>query len=353
MNILITGGAGFIGSALIRELIGNSNHKVLNYDSLTYSGNLSSLDSISDSPRYKFIQADICDEVLFNKVLKDFQPTKIINLAAESHVDRSIENPSPFIYTNVVGTLNLLKNAGNYFNSLADAAKKDFIFHHVSTDEVYGSIPNDMYPCNELHPYRPSSPYAASKASSDHLVQAWHQTFKLPTIITNCSNNYGPFQFPEKLIPHTILNALEGKDIHIYGDGTQIRDWIFVDDHVSGLIKACFEGSSGETYNIGSSNEVRNIDTVKTICNILDNLILVKPRSISSFNDLISFVDDRPGHDQRYAINSSKIISELNWKNLQSFHSGLELTIKWYIENQAWWQEILDKKYSLGRLGKI
>ena len=353
MNILVTGGAGFIGSALIRELIENSDHCVLNYDLLTYSGNLSSLNSVSNSPRYKFIQADICDESMVGKVLNEFQPTKIINLAAESHVDRSIDNPSPFIETNVVGTMNLLKHAGNYYDSLATSEKKDFVFHHVSTDEVYGSIPLGVDPCDESYPYNPSSPYAASKASSDHLVHAWHQTFKLPTIISNCSNNYGPFQFPEKLIPHTILNALDGKNIPIYGDGSQIRDWIYVEDHVAGLIKACFEGSSGETYNIGSSNEIRNIDTVQIICNILDDLVVEKPKNISSFHNLITFVDDRPGHDQRYAINSSKIMSELNWKNLQTFDSGINITIRWYLDNQKWWQEILEKNYSLRRLGSI
>jgi len=353
MKLIITGGAGFIGSALIRYVIQNTDHEVLNYDALTYSGNLTSLKSISNSKRYTFIEGDICDEKLFSRILREFKPDKIINLAAESHVDRSIDNPLPFMTTNIIGTVNLLKHSNDYFQSLNQEAKKDFIFHHVSTDEVYGDIPENVPPCNESYHYKPSSPYAASKASSDHLVNSWYKTYNFPTVITNCSNNYGPFHFPEKFIPHIILSAIAGKNIPIYGDGTQIRDWIYVEDHVRGLMDVCFHGSAGETYNIGGSNEVRNIDTAIMICDILDRNIVKKPNGLNSFRDLIEYVRDRPGHDVRYAIDSSKIRTALSWTPNISFQEGLEETVKWYLNNEEWWNDILDKKYSLKRLGSI
>lgn len=353
MKVLITGGAGFIGSALIRNLIKNTEHKILNYDALTYSGNLSSLEAIAQSERYTFTRGNICDEKLFSKVLHDFKPDKIINLAAESHVDRSIDNPLPFFTTNIMGTASILKNTYTFYQELDSASRKEFIFHHVSTDEVYGDIPQDTPPCDEHYPYQPSSPYAAAKASSDHLVNAWHKTYKLPTVITNCSNNYGPFHFPEKFIPHIILSAIAGKNIPIYGDGSQIRDWIYVDDHVQGLIEVCFRGDAGETYNIGGSNEVKNLDTAIMICDILDNTIENKPNGISSFKDLIAFVQDRPGHDVRYAIDSSKIQNSLSWAPKISFQTGLEETVKWYLCNKQWWSDILNKEYSLQRLGSI
>ncbi len=353
MKLIVTGGAGFIGSALIRHLIENTEHEILNYDALTYSGNLSSLTSIAQSERYTFVEGDICDEHLFLEVLREFNPKKVINLAAESHVDRSIDNPIPFINTNIFGTANLLKNTNQYYTSLNSESKKDFIFHHVSTDEVYGDIPMSIPPCDESYAYQPSSPYAASKASSDHLVNSWYKTYNFPTVITNCSNNYGPFHFPEKFIPHIILSALAGNDIPIYGDGTQIRDWIYVKDHVQGILDVCFNGHAGETYNIGGSNEVKNIDTAIMICDILDNSISEKPNGLNSFRDLIQFVKDRPGHDLRYAIDSSKIRTELLWVPKTSFKDGLEETVKWYLDNEDWWAEILNKKYSLKRLGRL
>jgi dTDP-glucose 4,6-dehydratase len=353
MKILVTGGAGFIGSALIRKLVNNTAHHVLNYDSLTYSGNLSSLNSIDQSDRYTFVHGDICDPEVFRSTLDNFRPQKIINLAAESHVDRSIDNPFPFFQTNVLGTLNLLHISNEYFQSLDLSGKKDFIFHHVSTDEVYGDIPLECLPCDEQYPYQPSSPYAASKASSDHLIGSWFKTFNFPTVITNCSNNYGPYHFPEKFIPHIILNALDGKNIPVYGDGSQIRDWIFVDDHVNGLLDVCFGGTPGQTYNIGGSNEVKNIDTAEIICNILDKKIALKPNNIQNFHQLIKFVPDRPGHDLRYAINSSKIQKCFSWSPQETFDSGLEKTVEWYIEHKDWWQEILEKKYTLARLGNL
>lgn len=353
MKLIITGGAGFIGSALIRHIIQNTDHEILNYDALTYSGNLTSLKSIAASKRYSFIKGDICDEKAFRRVLSEFKPEKIINLAAESHVDRSIDNPLPFMHTNILGTANLLRHSNEYFQSLNQKIKKDFIFHHVSTDEVYGDIPHNVPPCDESYPYHPSSPYAASKASSDHLVNSWYKTYNFPTVITNCSNNYGPFHFPEKFIPHIILSAIAGNKIPIYGDGTQIRDWIYVEDHVRGLMDVCFNGSAGETYNIGGSNEVRNIDTAIMICNILDRSIVKKPNGLNTYKDLIEYVKDRPGHDIRYAIDSSKIRTELSWTPNISFQEGLEETVKWYLDNTDWWSEILKKKYSLKRLGSI
>ena len=351
MKLLITGGAGFIGSALIRYLINESDHEVLNYDALKYSASLSSLNSIKSSNRYQFVKGDICDEKLIKNNFEQFQPNGIINLAAESHVDRSIDNPTPFIQSNFFGTYNLLKTANKYFNLLDVETRNKFLFHQVSTDEVYGDIGLSDPPCSELHPYNPSSPYSASKAGSDHLVKSWFRTYNLPIIITNCSNNYGPFHFPEKFIPHIILNAIQGKKIPIYGNGQQIRDWIHVEDHVRGLMEAFYKGKPGETYNIGGSNETRNIDTALMICKILDKLIKDKPTGIKKFKELIHFVPDRPGHDKRYAINSSKIQTDIGWKPIENFETGLIKTVKWYIDNKEWWNNILKTNYSLSRLG--
>jgi len=351
-KILITGGAGFIGSALIRYLIKETNYSILNFDALKYSGNLQSLNLIEDSERYKFLHGDICDSILLKKVFNDFCPDGVINLAAESHVDRSIDDAAPFIQTNIVGTYSLLNASMDYWKNLNENLKESFRFLHVSTDEVYGDINSQEPPCDESKSYEPSSPYSASKASSDHLIKSWFRTFQFPAIVTNCSNNYGPFHFPEKFIPHIILSSLNGKKIPIYGDGQQIRDWIFVEDHVRGLLMAFEQGSLGETYNIGASNEIRNIEIATMVCKLLDELVLRKPGKISTFNDLITFVDDRPGHDKRYAINSSKIQNQLGWYPKESFESGLRKTVQWYLDNEEWWKPILETNYSLERLGK-
>ena len=352
MKIFITGGAGFIGSALIRYLIEHTNHEILNYDALRYSGNLKSLESIENSSQYNFIEGDICDAKLLAETLKDFQPTGVMHLAAESHVDRSIDNAAPFIHTNIVGTYTLLSSCQEYLNLLSSDLKNQFTFLHVSTDEVYGDIDPSEPPCSELHSYDPSSPYSASKASSDHLIRSWYRTYNFPAVITNCSNNYGPFHFPEKFIPHIILNSLHGKNIPIYGDGQQVRDWIYVDDHVKGLFLAFLKGTHGETYNIGASNEIKNIEIVTMVCNLLDELVLEKPNNIDSFQELITFVQDRPGHDKRYAINSSKIQNELGWIPNESFESGFRKTVQWFLDNEQWWKPILDNDYALKRIGK-
>ena len=351
MKILITGGAGFIGSALIRHIIDSTPHEVLNLDALKYSGNLDSLNEISTSNRYQFIKEDICNFQNLLKIIESYEPDGVIHLAAESHVDRSIEDAAPFIQTNILGTYNLLHSCHTYWMQLKEQTKKNFIFHHVSTDEVYGDLGLHEPPCNETHLYDPSSPYSASKASSDHLVKSWHRTYDFPIVITNCSNNYGPYHFPEKLIPHIILNAIHYKNIPIYGDGSQIRDWIFVDDHVKGILKVFLNGSIGETYNIGGSNEIKNIDVAKTICSILDEHLEIDSSKITNFSDLITFVEDRPGHDQRYAIDSSKINESLDWNPEESFQSGLKKTVLWYLENKAWWEKILKNKYDLNRIG--
>ena len=351
-RIIITGGLGFIGSALVRYLIDNTSYKVVNYDAIKYSANLDSLSSVSESERYDFIEGDICNKKLFSNTLEKFKPKGIIHLAAESHVDRSIDNADPFIQTNVFGTYNLLNCSLDYWNKLSKSQQKKFTFHHVSTDEVYGDIKQNEAPCNESRRYDPSSPYSASKASSDHLVRSWYRTYGLPVVVTNCSNNYGPFHFPEKLIPHIILNAIHGKKIPIYGDGKQIRDWIYVDDHVRGLMEVFDSGKKGDTYNIGGSNEIQNIDTAIKICSILDDLISKKPQGVHFFRDLICYVDDRPGHDRRYAIDSSKIQSTLNWRPKESFDTGLKKTVKWYLDNPQWWEAIFKKNYALKRLGK-
>ncbi|SQD80134.1 dTDP-glucose 4,6-dehydratase [Moritella yayanosii] len=351
MKILITGGAGFIGSAVIRYIINNTNHSVVNLDNLTYAGNLESLSNIESNTRYFFEYADICNAVELERIFSECQPDAVMHLAAESHVDRSIDGPAAFIETNIVGTYTLLEATRAYWNTLDTDKKAAFRFHHISTDEVYGDLdgPEDLF--TEDTPYAPSSPYSASKASSDHLVRAWQRTYGLPTIITNCSNNYGPYHFPEKLIPLVILNALAGKALPVYGDGQQIRDWLFVEDHARALYKVVTEGEVGETYNIGGHNEKANIDVVKTICQLLEELVPVKPDGVAKYQDLITYVLDRPGHDVRYAIDASKIERELNWKPEETFESGIRKTVEWYLDNKQWWSRVLDGSYAGERLG--
>ena len=331
-TILITGGSGFIGSALIRFLISDTDNTVINYDKLTYAGNPNAVAEVADNQRYHFIQADICDREAFKSALDRYQPTQIMHLAAESHVDRSIDGPGDFIQTNITGTYELLEASRAYYQELSEELKANFRFHHISTDEVYGDL-GETGLFTEETPYAPSSPYSASKASSDHLVRAWLRTFKLPVVITNCSNNYGPYQFPEKLIPLVTLNALEGKPLPVYGDGKQIRDWLYVDDHARALYLVLTEGKIGETYNIGGFNEKKNIDVVKTICNTLNDLVDDKPDGISDFNELITFVTDRAGHDVRYAIDATKINRELGWRPQETFETGIRKTIEWYLAN--------------------
>jgi len=352
MKILITGGAGFIGSAVIRNLMNDTTYEVINVDNLTYAGNLNSLASIADLLRYAHEQVDICDKKALTSVFEEHQPSCVMHLAAESHVDRSIDGPDDFVNTNIVGTFNLLEVARHYYESLSEAKKRQFRFHHISTDEVYGDLAgtNDLF--TEETPYSPSSPYSASKASSDHLVRAWGRTYGLPFIITNCSNNYGPYHFPEKLIPHVILNAIHGKPLPIYGDGSQIRDWLYVEDHAKALIKVVTEGEIGETYNIGGHNEKTNLEVVETICDLLEELALKKPPGVSKYRDLIIFVKDRPGHDARYAIDASKIERELGWVPEETFESGLRKTVQWYLDNRQWWESVLSGAYRLERLGE-
>lgn len=353
MKILVTGGAGFIGSAVIRHLIENTSHVVANVDKLTYAGNLDSVATVSSSNRYHFYQVDICDRAGLDKVFAEFQPDAVMHLAAESHVDRSIDGPADFIETNIVGTYTLLEAARSYWQALPAERKAAFRFHHISTDEVYGDLhgTDDLF--TETTPYAPSSPYSASKASSDHLVRAWQRTYGLPTLVTNCSNNYGPYHFPEKLIPHMILNALAGKPLPVYGDGNQIRDWLYVEDHARALVKVVTEGEVGETYNIGGHNEKRNIEVVRTLCSLLEELAAdQKPAGVDRYEDLITFVKDRPGHDVRYAIDASKIEHELGWKPEETFETGLRKTVAWYLNNREWWQRVLNGEYQLGRLGE-
>lgn len=349
-TIFVTGGAGFIGSALVRFLINETEHTVVNFDKLTYAGNLESLRSIEANPRYHFIQGDICDREKVSSVFAEYKPDFIMHLAAESHVDRSIDGPGEFIQTNVVGTYELLEAARSYYTALADDKKASFRFHHISTDEVYGDL-GETGLFTEETSYEPSSPYSASKAASDHLVRAWHRTYQLPVVLTNCSNNYGPYHFPEKLIPLIILNALEGKQLPVYGDGKQVRDWLYVEDHARALYKVVTEGKLGETYNIGGFNEKQNIEVVKTICNHLNELIVNKPANLNDFNELITFVKDRPGHDVRYAIDATKINKELGWQPEETFESGILKTIKWYLENQTWCKNVQDGSYQRERLG--
>ena len=352
-KILVTGGAGFIGSAVIRHIIYNTDHNVVNVDKLTYAGNQESLTSIENDARYVFEQVDICDGVEIKRVFNEYQPDIIMHLAAESHVDRSIDGPGEFIQTNIVGTYILLEEARDYWSGLNDDKKGSFRFHHVSTDEVYGDLEGTDDLFTENTPYAPSSPYSATKASSDHLVRTWQRTFGLPTLITNCSNNYGPYQFPEKLIPLIILNALEGKNLPIYGNGKQIRDWLYVDDHARALLHVALTGKISETYNIGGQNELQNINVVKTICNILDELVPSKFDDISKYEQLINFVDDRAGHDVRYAIDTTKIVNELNWTPDETFATGIKKTIKWYLENTIWCERVKDGSYQGERLGVI
>lgn len=344
-TILVTGGAGFIGSAVVRHLIHDTTHKVVNIDKLTYAGNLHSLDDISDSARYHFEKADIVDAAAMSAIFETHQPDIIMHLAAESHVDRSIDGPGDFIQTNIVGTYTLLEAARQYWSALEGDKKSNFRFHHISTDEVYGDLEGTDDLFTETTPYAPSSPYSATKASSDHLVRAWLRTFGLPALVTNCSNNYGPYHFPEKLIPLMILNALDGKPLPVYGDGKQIRDWLFVEDHARALVLVATTGKIGETYNIGGHNEKQNIEVVQTICKHLEELVPNKPAGIEKYEDLIRFVKDRPGHDVRYAIDASKIEKELGWTPQETFDSGLKKTVAWYLDNKNWWQAILDGSY--------
>ncbi|WP_137819723.1 dTDP-glucose 4,6-dehydratase [Pseudomonas sp. 2FG] len=374
MRILITGGAGFIGSALIRHLLNDTEHQVLNLDKLTYAGNLESLASVADNPRYQFLQADIGDQPEVAQALAQFQPDAVMHLAAESHVDRSIDGPAAFIQTNIVGTYSLLEATRAYWQNLPTERKQAFRFHHISTDEVYGDLHgvDDLF--TETTPYAPSSPYSASKAASDHLVRAWQRTYGLPVLVTNCSNNYGPYHFPEKLIPLVILNALDGKPLPVYGNGQQVRDWLYVEDHARALLKVVSEGQVGETYNIGGHNEKRNLEVVESICALLDELMPLQPTAVGasrlakqsateampdganrgqarSYKELITFVKDRPGHDLRYAIDASKIQRELAWVPQETFETGLRKTVQWYLDNLDWCRRVQDGSYQRERLG--
>ena len=344
-TILVTGGAGFIGSAVIRHLINETDHTVVNVDKLTYAGNLESLVSVSANARYSFEQVDICDAAEIQRVLLQYQPDIIMHLAAESHVDRSIDGPAEFIHTNIIGSYTMLEQSRHYWADLTEAKKANFRFHHISTDEVYGDLEGTDDLFTETTPYAPSSPYSASKASSDHLVRAWHRTFGFPTLITNCSNNYGPYHFPEKLIPLVILNALAGKPLPVYGTGNQIRDWLYVEDHARALVLVATSGDIAETYNIGGHNEMQNIEVVKTICCLLEELAPQKPAGVERYEDLISFVTDRAGHDVRYAIDASKIQKELDWSPLETFDSGIRKTVQWYLANLDWCEHVLDGSY--------
>ncbi|OLU24395.1 dTDP-glucose 4,6-dehydratase [Pseudomonas sp. PA15(2017)] len=348
MRILVTGGAGFIGSALIRHLIKSTDHEVLNLDKLTYAGNLESLREVEHDPRYGFLQADIGDQAAVSEALNSFQPDAIMHLAAESHVDRSIDGPAAFIQTNIVGTYGLLEASRAYWSKLDEPRRQAFRFHHISTDEVYGDLHgvDDLF--TETTPYAPSSPYSASKAASDHLVRAWQRTYGLPVLLTNCSNNYGPYHFPEKLIPLVILNALDGKPLPVYGNGQQVRDWLFVEDHARALLQVVTRGAVGETYNIGGHNEQKNLDVVHAICDLLDEL---QPRGAGSYREQITFVTDRPGHDLRYAIDASKIERELGWTPAETFPSGLRKTVRWYLDNLDWCRRVQDGSYQRERLG--
>ena len=355
MKIIVTGGAGFIGSAVIRYVLSETEHEVLNIDKLTYAGNLSTVSVVADSDRYTFEQVDICDAPTIDKLFKSFQPDAIMHLAAESHVDRSIDGPADFIQTNIVGTCNLLEVSKQYWNELPAVRKSSFRFHHVSTDEVYGDLDETGYFTEETS-YEPSSPYSASKASSDHLVRAWYRTYGFPIVITNCSNNYGGYQFPEKLIPLVTLNALEGKSLPIYGTGQQIRDWLHVDDHARALRLVLETGKNGQTYNIGGHNEKTNLEVVHTICELLEKLVPNNCHSKAGgnpegFKGLITYVTDRPGHDVRYAIDADKIAKELGWTPDETFETGIEKTIKWYLDNSEWCQHVQDGSYQRERLG--
>ncbi|UVN44211.1 dTDP-glucose 4,6-dehydratase [Pseudomonas mosselii] len=351
MRILVTGGAGFIGSALVRHLIDHTDHEVLNLDKLTYAGNLQSLLRVAGNSRYEFVQADIADQAGVSAVLARFQPDAIMHLAAESHVDRSIDGPADFIQTNIVGTYSLLEATRGYWSTLNEPARGAFRFHHVSTDEVFGDLQDTGDLFNENSSYAPSSPYSASKAAADHLVRAWHRTYGLPTVISNCSNNYGPYQFPEKLIPLTILNALAGKPLAVYGNGQQVRDWLYVEDHVRALLQVVTAGEVGRTYAIGGHNEQSNIGVVQALCCLLEELAPVHPLGVTRYADLITHVQDRPGHDLRYAIDASRIERELGWSPQETFASGLRKTVQWYLDNLEWCRQVQDGSYRGQRLG--
>nr|WP_304187074.1 dTDP-glucose 4,6-dehydratase [Hafnia alvei] len=350
-RILVTGGAGFIGSAVVRHMIADTNNSVVVVDKLTYAGNLESLTPVADNERYSFEQVDICNRNELDRVFAQYQPDYVMHLAAESHVDRSIDGPADFIETNIVGTYTMLEAARQYWNGLEASRKDTFRFHHISTDEVYGDLHGTDDFFTETTPYAPSSPYSASKASSDHLVRAWLRTYGFPTIVTNCSNNYGPYHFPEKLIPLIILNALAGKPLPVYGNGAQIRDWLYVEDHARALYLVVTEGAIGETYNIGGHNERKNIDVVKTVCALLEELVPSKPEGVEHYADLITYVTDRPGHDMRYAIDAAKIERELGWRPQETFESGIRKTVQWYLANESWWKRVQDGSYAGERLG--
>ncbi len=350
--MLVTGGAGFIGSAVIRHLIQDTSFDVINVDKLTYAGNLESLKQIDSDARYHFEQVDICDSVEIKRVLEQYQPDIIMHLAAESHVDRSIDGPGEFMQTNIIGTYNMLEQARAYWSQLDEDKKGSFRFHHISTDEVYGDLEGTDDLFTETTSYAPSSPYSASKASSDHLVRAWQRTYGLPTVLTNCSNNYGPYHFPEKLIPLMILNALEGKPLPVYGKGNQVRDWLFVEDHARALVQVATQGKVAETYNIGGHNEKQNIEVVKIICELLEEFVPNKPEGVAAYSDLITYVQDRAGHDVRYAIDASKIEKELGWTPQETFETGIRKTVQWYLANQEWCQHVQDGSYQRERLGK-
>ncbi|MDH4867586.1 dTDP-glucose 4,6-dehydratase [Alcaligenes nematophilus] len=349
-KILVTGGAGFIGSAVIRHLIQDTAHSVLNLDKLTYAGNLRSLAEVCHHPRYQFVHQDICDTAAVMQVLFRFKPDVLLHLAAESHVDRSIDDPSQFVYTNIMGTFSLLEAARAYWGQLDSRQQSQFRFHHVSTDEVYGDLKQGDAPFSESTAYAPSSPYSASKASSDHLVRSWHRTYGLPVVISNSSNNYGPYQFPEKLIPHIILSALKGQALPVYGQGDQIRDWLYVEDHARALVQVFSQGHVGETYNIGGLSEKQNIEVVRSVCTILEELVPNKPEGVRNYVDLIRLVSDRPGHDRRYAVNTNKIVQELGWAPTRNFEVCLRKTVQWYLDHSDWWEEILGGDYALARI---
>jgi dTDP-glucose 4,6-dehydratase len=355
VKILVTGGAGFIGSAVVRNILENTNDSVINLDALTYAGNVESIPVDLMSDRYAFEQVDICNSDEVARVFSEHKPDAVMHLAAESHVDRSIDGPAEFMQTNIMGTFTLLEAARSYWSKLSDDKKSAFRFHHISTDEVYGDLEGTDDLFTEETSYEPSSPYSASKASSDHLVRAWHRTYGLPVIVTNCSNNYGPYHFPEKLVPHIILNAFSAKSLPVYGDGSQIRDWLYVEDHARALYKVVTEGRVGETYNIGGHNEKKNIEVVETLCSILDELVPSSSNSVTShlnsYSDLITFVKDRPGHDVRYAIDASKIERELGWVPEESFDTGIRKTVEWYLSNENWWKRVLNGDYQLQRIG--
>lgn len=351
MKFLVTGGAGFIGSAVVRQLISENEHEIVILDALTYAGNLESIPGLQKNPKVRFEQVDLRNAEDTRHCVLKHKPSIIMHLAAESHVDRSIDGPKEFLETNIMGTFNLLQAARELFNSLSEIEKSQFKFHHISTDEVYGDLEGTDDLFTEETSYSPSSPYSASKAASDHLVRAWNRTYSLPTVITNCSNNYGPYHFPEKLIPHMILNALAGKSLPVYGDGSQIRDWLYVEDHARALILVATTAPVGKTYNIGGHNEIKNIDVVTKICDLLEELVPEKPEGVTHFNDLITFVKDRPGHDLRYAIDASLIQKELGWKPLETYDTGLRKTVEWYLQNKVWWSRVLNGDYKLGRLG--